>query len=48
MKIIRITLKEPGDSSTTVFRKEKQNVSVVVSLETKKAATRNGKEPLCR
>lgn len=46
MKIIRITLKDGGNSKVIVFRGEKQKVSRTISSETEKISAGNRKEVL--
>lgn len=48
MNRIRITLIKRGDSRVRVFRREKQNVSLIFSSDMGKSPTGNKKEGLCR
>lgn len=44
MKIIRITLKEGGESKVILFKQEKQSLSGTFHSESGKASARNRKE----
>lgn len=48
MNRIRITLIKVGDSKVRVFRREKQNISLVFSSDKGKIPSANKKEGLCR
>ena len=48
MKIIRITLKEGGDTKVILFRQEKQNASGTFPSESGKTSAGNRKSELTR
>lgn len=48
MNRIRITLIKEGHSKVSVFKREKQNVSLVFYSDKGKIPTTNKKEDLCR